>query len=416
MSDDARTRLGLKDGDSFEIVLPHEDYLVIKKKNAGSKGKIALLGELGALSISDLFSILNITQKGGVLHIFSEDIKKSIYFRRGEIVFASSNLTEERLGHVLYRTGKITQEQLKKAESEVDSKTRFGGILLKNKFITPKDLWWGIKYQLEEIIFSIFSITSGAYIFIDGDFLPPDLTRLSLNTQNLLMEGLKRMDEWNVIKDIIPSNNILIGIGDEPITVELTPTLQKIISCIEGRASVGEVIKKAQLGEFNTYKLLYQLVKARVLKVVEKEEKPTVEDGTKRLSSAIEKYNHLYSFIVQRIHEEVPDFKLSDSLPAFFDDLTDKQKRIFNKVKIDKNGMLTTEHIMHNIDKIKLVESEKLSKIAGFAELMLSQYLLEGLNEFLNFHIFLARNILPETKGEELAREVRKMQQSVYNK
>jgi len=78
--------------------------------------------------------------------------------------------------------------------------------------------------------------------------------------------------------------------------------------------------------------------------------------------------------------------------------------------------MLTTEHIMHNIDKIKLVESEKLSKIAGFAELMLSQYLLEGLNEFLNFHIFLARNILPETKGEELAREVRKMQQSVYNK
>ncbi len=412
LSDELRKELDIKEGESYELIVPYDDYILLKRENRKNEGRVAFIGEIGGLSISDLFSILNMTQKTGVLHLVSRKVRKSVYFRRGEIVFASSNLPEERLGYVLYRTGKISMEQLKQAEAQMDNKTRFGGILLKNKFITPKDLWWGVKYQLEEIIYSIFSFTEGTYLFIEGDFLPPDLTRLSLNTQNILMEGFRRLDEWKLIKELIPSGDSYVTMTDEPITVELTPAFQKILSCIEGQVSVNEIVRRSQLGEFNTYKILYQLLKIKVIKIVDKEEKREEDAGIKRMQSAIDKYNNLYRYIVDKIRTVVPDYNIVEPLSSFFDELSDKQRRIFDGVRIDASGEIDATNIVKNLKRMQLVESENLSKIAGFSELMLTQFLLEGLNELLNFYIFTARQILPEKDGEELTKVIRGLQQS----
>ncbi len=412
LSDELRKELDIKEGESYELIVPYDDYILLKMENRKNEGRVAFIGEIGGLSISDLFSILNMTQKTGVLHLVSRKVRKSVYFRRGEIVFASSNLPEERLGYVLYRTGKISMEQLKQAEAQMDNKTRFGGILLKNKFITPKDLWWGVKYQLEEIIYSIFSFTEGTYLFIEGDFLPPDLTRLSLNTQNILMEGFRRLDEWKLIKELIPSGDSYVTMTDEPITVELTPAFQKILSCIEGQVSVNEIVRRSQLGEFNTYKILYQLLKIKVIKIVDKEEKREEDAGIKRMQSAIDKYNNLYRYIVDKIRTVVPDYNIVEPLSSFFDELSDKQRRIFDGVRIDASGEIDATNIVKNLKRMQLVESENLSKIAGFSELMLTQFLLEGLNELLNFYIFTARQILPEKDGEELTKVIRGLQQS----
>lgn len=410
--DDIAKKIDLKDGETLEILVPSSDYLLLKRLEKKEQGSLAFVGEIGGLTISDLFSVLNLTQKTGVLHLISGDVKKSVYFRKGEIVFASSNLPEERLGYILYRTGKITMEQLKQAEAQMDSKTRFGGILLRNKFITPKDLWWGVKYQLEEIIYSIFSFTDGSFIFIEGDFLPPDLTRLSLNTQNLLMEGFRRMDEWKVIKEMIPSGDAYLKMSDEPITVELTPAFQKILSCIEGKATVNEIVRRSQLGEFNAYKLLYQLLKSKVIVIVDREEVEQEDAGMVRMRSAVDKYNNLYRYIIDKIHAVVPDYNIAETLSSFFDELSDKLKKIFDGVVIDPSGQLDSNHIIKNLRRIQLVESDNLSKIAGFSELMLTQFLLEGLNELLNFYIFTARQILSDKEGEELVKTVRQIQQS----
>ncbi len=412
LSDDLRRELNITEGEPYELIIPYEDYILLKRENRKNEGRVAFIGEIGGLSISDLFSILNMTQKTGVLHLVSQQVKKSVYFRRGEIVFASSNLPEERLGYILYRTGKISIEQLKQAEAQMNEKTRFGGILLKNKFITPKDLWWGVKYQLEEIIYSIFSFTEGTFLFIEGDFLPPDLTRLSLNTQNILMEGFRRLDEWKLIKELIPSGDSYITMTDEPITVELTPAFQKILACIDGRVSVNEIVRRSQLGEFNTYKLLYQLLKTRVVKIVDREEEKEEDAGIKRMQAAVDKYNNLYRYIVDKIHAVVPDYNIGGSLSSFFDELSDKHKKIFDGVQIDVSGQLDATNIVKNLRRMQLVESDNLSKIAGFSELMLTQFLLGGLNELLNFYIFTARQVLSERDGEELIKVVKELQQS----
>ena len=60
---------------------------------------------------------------------------------------------------------------------------------------------------------------------------------------------------------------------------------------------------------------------------------------------------------------------------------------------------------------LKLLESDDFNKIAGLNELFISQLLLEGLNELLNFEFFAIKSALPADKSEKIIKEVRNLQQ-----
>ena len=47
--------------------------------------------------------------KTGILEVSSRQAGKGIYFRAGQVVFASSNLEEDRLGESLIRLGRISR-------------------------------------------------------------------------------------------------------------------------------------------------------------------------------------------------------------------------------------------------------------------------------------------------------------------
>jgi hypothetical protein len=68
---------------------------------------------------------------------------------------------------------------------------KLGAILVENGFVTPKDLFAGLKLQVKEIIYSIFILDEGAYHF-DKD-LPPDIIPLQINMQKLIQEIIERM-------------------------------------------------------------------------------------------------------------------------------------------------------------------------------------------------------------------------------
>src|SRR4029077_6246195 len=67
--------------------------------------RISLHGSIEGFGIADLFSLLNMSRRTGLLLLIADQDQKAIYFRRGEIAFAGSNLPDDRLGQVLYRTG-----------------------------------------------------------------------------------------------------------------------------------------------------------------------------------------------------------------------------------------------------------------------------------------------------------------------
>lgn len=412
-------RMGVKENDAVRIIPQNRHYILLKKNLSPSEegqGDVRKIfcGNIEGFGIADLFSMLNMTMKTGALSISSGEAVKSIYFRKGEIIFASSNLPEDRLGTILYRTGKMSKTQLEEAEKSLTPGTRFGSLLLRKELIAPKDLWWGVKYQLEEIIFSVFSFDTGDFLFVEGVGPEEDLVRFSLNTQNLLMEGYRRLDEWRLICEKIPSKGLIMSLKEKTPNMELTPTMQKVLTMVDGKADVAEVIRRSQLGEFSSYKILYQLLNAGILHIVGREEKaePREDEGVLKLRSTIEKYSGLYKKLYSVVRKEIPHFDALEAFNSFFSELSEKLQKLFRGVSLDETGGVPVDQLLNNVKGLKLLESEGFSKIAGLNELFISQLLLEGLNELLNFEFFTVKNILPPDASDKVIKEIRELQQT----
>jgi len=200
LTSDAARQLGLREGQSAHVVGRAGRMVLVEAE--GGEGPavpwdrdLVLSGDVRAFPLADLLQLVHAAGKSGfLLFQFGQD-EKAVYLSRGEVVFAESNLESDRLGHCLLRAGGLTREQLALAESRFHPMTRFGKVVVELGFLTPRDLWDGVKTQVEDIVRSLFSYTAGWIHFWEGEIEPDNTVRLSLPTHRLIAEGLERRDE-----------------------------------------------------------------------------------------------------------------------------------------------------------------------------------------------------------------------------
>jgi ribosomal protein L30E len=141
----------------------------------------------------DLEQILKHLHRRGVtgsLILRNKEAMKCIYLKRGKMIFAASNLPEDRLGEILLRLGKISPQQLQFASKRhKEEGKKLGAILVEAGFITPKELFEGLKNQVREIISSLIQWEEGEYLFIDQK-LPDNVISLKLDTTDLISVSL----------------------------------------------------------------------------------------------------------------------------------------------------------------------------------------------------------------------------------
>jgi predicted transcriptional regulator len=408
-----RSDFALEGTTNIDITSFGDAFIVIKKIYDDSKKPVkpVFMGNLSHLNIADVFSMINMLQKTGMLIIKASDRAKSVYFMKGEIVFASSNQPEDRLGYLLYKTGKLTKEQWENAEKSMTPDTRFGTVLLKKELISPKNLWWGVKYQIEEIVYSIFAIASGEFFFIEGAIPEEDLVRFSLNTQNMLMEGYRRLDEWKLIKEKIPSDDALVKLSTNLPNIELTQNMQAVVKIIKGDMPIAEVIRQSQIGRFNAYKILYALLNTGFIEIVgAQKQEQAVDETTIKTLTMIRKYNNMFRKLFGVIKSTNPKFNHNELLDNFVSELSERLKKLYENVEISTEGELDESKLLMNVDSMKLTESDSLNRVVGLAGLLLSQLMLEGMNEFLNYEIFIAKNLLHADVFEKINKEIRALQ------
>lgn len=154
-----------------------------------------LSGTFQDITLTALLQSLLSSKASGTLTLQHNRMEKSIYLKEGNIVFASSNLPEDRLGNVLIHTGKMTQEQVAAALKLKDATNKkFGATVVELGFLPPKELFEGLKLQVKEIIYSLFVWEEGDYHFTSGD-LPPQTVPLVLDPVQLISEIINRLQE-----------------------------------------------------------------------------------------------------------------------------------------------------------------------------------------------------------------------------
>jgi hypothetical protein len=167
--------------------------------------KKSISGLLKHYSLSDILLDLQMSEKNGILEIRKGPIIKRVYIKNGDMVFATSNREEDRLGEVLLNAGKISTDQYFQSVN-VMKKTgkRQGTILVELGYLKPEDLIWSVRRQVEEIILSLFQWEDGEFIFIEGPLLSDEVITLKLSAANLIYRGIKKINNLTHIKNAMP--------------------------------------------------------------------------------------------------------------------------------------------------------------------------------------------------------------------
>lgn len=155
---------------------------------------IPLSGTIQVTPLPDILEHLRQTKATGTLTVRGGVVAKSIYLKGGQIVFAASTDSGDRLGETLVRCCNLSRENLDRAlalSNKSAGLKKLGAILVENGFLTPKDLFSGLKTQVKEIIYGLFLWNDGDYRFEER--LPADVIQLQINIQDLIAEIIERI-------------------------------------------------------------------------------------------------------------------------------------------------------------------------------------------------------------------------------
>src|SRR5829696_4528341 len=115
-----------------------------------------LKGQLSELPVPEILQHLDQVHSTGILTLVSVGARKALYMKEGNVVFASSNLPNDRLGEILIREGKITVDEYESSIRAISKGKRQGKVLVEMGALSPKDLWDGVQFQVREIVYSVF--------------------------------------------------------------------------------------------------------------------------------------------------------------------------------------------------------------------------------------------------------------------
>jgi len=237
-----------------------------------------LKGDLNAISLSELLTTLSDQRATGVLSVTSPMGEKHIVFSHGEVIVFSDPLAERtRLGDLLVAQGRLAREKLEEAlrtQAQASPRPRLGDVLTEQGFVKLEDIQEAIKFQVEEEISDLFTWREASFDF-DGDRTleefeselwsadgAPNVHRLSIDPQILILEAARRAQEWREIGERLPTPYLcfkITGKGEEQIK-QASPTLQRILRLIREGRTLENVVKLSCLGRFTVSKAVIRIL------------------------------------------------------------------------------------------------------------------------------------------------------------
>ncbi|MDY6795877.1 MAG: DUF4388 domain-containing protein, partial [Actinomycetota bacterium] len=236
---------------------------------------MALKGSLKDFSLPDLFQLLNFSKKNGTLNLTRGKARGYICFRNGEVFFATTNWKRQSLGLKLVNAGIVGKAQVDEAlklQKTSARGQRLGQLLIRLGYITKEELEIFVEEQIQDAVFEMLRWTDGDFDFQAGVVFPEEDIGLSISTEELIMEGSRRLDEWNRIEKKIPHLNVVFSMtsmqGRDAAQISLTPEEWMVLTYIDGDKTVRQIVDLTGMGTLHTCKILYGLIGSGLLENV----------------------------------------------------------------------------------------------------------------------------------------------------
>jgi tetratricopeptide (TPR) repeat protein len=228
---------------------------------------MAIKGSLKEASLPDVLQLLAMGKKTGCLAVTHRSNFGYIFFEKGRICYASIVNRRDRLGDMLVKNSVISQQQLDNAIAAQTKQRdkRIGELLVEQGALTREELHQYVRRQIEEAVYFLFTWMQGTFNF-EADVHPEEQDLLvSINPESLLLEGARRMDEWNLVEKKIPSFDLVFERDQARLQtsdVELTEEQRTVLDLVDAQRDVQSIVEESGLVEFEVGKALYGLLTA----------------------------------------------------------------------------------------------------------------------------------------------------------
>ncbi len=231
-------------------------------------------GPIKELGLFELFQLISLAEKQGVLTISGEEILKSyvLYFNRGNL--ASIDFPG-RLKKEILKRGFLTKEAIIEIADN-----KFVDYLIENKVIPLSTFRAVFKQTAIDVIYSLFLIKNGHFSFRETDFEIPDYLNLDIKIENIILEAARRIDEISKMEEVLPNTDIVLEVSSDLIEkeqIDLSPMDWKLLSLIDGNLTITDLINKIGGDKFAVMKSLYGMTMTGIIT----ERKISVDDMIK---------------------------------------------------------------------------------------------------------------------------------------
>lgn len=326
----------------------------------------------------DLLEFLRTSRQTGVLTFRRERVKKSLYIKEGNVIFATSNLPEERLGDLLVTWGKISKEDYIKSAGMIGPKRRQGKILIEIGAISPKQLWENVQNQIRQIVYSLFNWDRGIFVFTPGELPSKENITADVSISELIVEGIRRIQDPKALVNKFPSREVVLSRMDYGLKerVKLEPFERHVLEMIDGHKSVEDICKDTEIGETETFKVLYMFISIGYVKVKGKKattEAPAEEISVEEIKAIIAKYNKMFSYLYRYMMREVGPIA-EHVLNKYLMEIRETNSSVLKNVGLKKDGMLDENTISGNLNWMR-AENKKDALISSLNEFLYSAIL-----------------------------------------
>ncbi|CAN5143303.1 hypothetical protein BH20GEM2_BH20GEM2_01190 [soil metagenome] len=246
---------------------------------------MAIEGPLRELALPDVFQLLDLSRKTGVLTFRRDDRPDPavVRFERGAVVAAELFKDSGRIGHLLQRAGKVTDTQIEQARGaqRLRPERPLGALLIEFGAVSEAEVRRQLRFQIEETIFELMRWTEGYFRFEESPVETEGDVPVRVRTESLLMESARRIDEWSTLEPRIPHVGVVPTLTEERgdgAALELRPEEWEVLAEVDGLRTLKTIAAELGRSDFEVAKVLFGLVSTGLVEVA-RENPARAENG-----------------------------------------------------------------------------------------------------------------------------------------
>ncbi len=287
-----------------------------------------LRGSLKEFQLPDILMGLQKTSSTGTLEVTNDRTRKRIFIKDGHIIFAASDTAEGSLAEMLLHNGKLSLEQYKEVINKAkDTGKSQSTIVAELGYLSPQDLVWALKHQVEGIILETFNIRDASFEFQEGPLTAEESIPLRLNSENLLFHGYKKVNDLLYLREECPPQDTELRLVKPPEEllgrISVSEYDKRVLAYLDGKHSIKEILSRSELNDVDVLKTIYALLNigavepadetAGTPETAEPAESVIDKEVLERIEEMYRKHRDLGYYGILGINEEASDEEIREA-------------------------------------------------------------------------------------------------------